>query len=175
MLERFGLGFAGQGDGGFMGPVDDKNLRALLDEPEDGGSGRAPGAEDGDARALEPEALFERPDDAGNVGIEADDLAIGADPQGIAGADLGSQRVPVGEVGKHLFLERHGDGYAREGQFADQGQQVFEGAGLQGKKDGVHALPAEGGRVHERGKRVGDGVAGDAKDASGLIQLIEPV
>ena len=126
VLEGFGLGMAGEGHGVLVGAVDDEDLRALLDEAEDGGAGRSSGAEDGDARAFEAEAFFEGADDAGNVGVEAVELAVGAGAEGVARADAGGQRVHIGEVGQHLLLEGHGDGRAGEGQFADHGEQVVE-------------------------------------------------
>ena len=46
---------------------------------------------------------------------------------------------------------------------------------LQRQHDGVDAFAAEGGVVHERRKRVADGVAGDAEDARGLVELVEAV
>ena len=72
--------------------------------------------------------LFERADDAGDVGIEAVELAVGAGAQRVAGADAGGERVHVGEVRQDLLLERHGDGDAAEGQIADDGEQVVERA-----------------------------------------------
>ena len=53
LLERLGVGFAGEGDGFFVGAIDDEDFRALIDEAEDGGAGRSASAEDDDARALE--------------------------------------------------------------------------------------------------------------------------
>ena len=46
---------------------------------------------------------------------------------------------------------------------------------LERKHDGVDVFAAEGGVVHERRKRVGDGIAGDAEDARGLVELVEAV
>ena len=158
-----------------MGAVDDEDLSALLDEAEDGGARRAACAQDDNARALEPQAFFERADDAGHVGIEAVELAVGAGTQGVAGADAGGERVHVGQMGQQLLLERHGDGHAAEGQLADECEQVIERLDLEGQHDGVHAFAAEGGVVHERRKGVGDGVACHAEDAGGLVELLETV
>ena len=120
-------------------------------------------------------ALFQRADDAGDVGVEAVELAVGAGAQGVACADAGGERVHVGQMRQHFLLEGHGDGDAAEGQVADHGEQVVERLDLQRKHDGVDAFAAEGGVVHERRKRVADGVAGDAEDAGGLVELVEAV
>jgi hypothetical protein len=50
-----------------------------------------------------------------------------------------------------------------------------EGLDLQRQHDGVYAFAAESGVVHERRKRVADGIAGHAEDARGLIELVEAV
>ena len=71
-----------------MGAVDDEDFGALLHQAEDRGPRRAARAQHQNARALEPHALFERPDDAGHVGVEAVELAVGAGAQRVAGADL---------------------------------------------------------------------------------------
>ncbi len=175
LLEDVSFRLAREGDGVLVGAVDDVDLCALLDEAEDGGTGGAACAEDEDARALETHAPFERADDAGHVGIEAVELAVGAGAERVAGADAGGERVHVGEMRQDLLLERHGDGDAVERQVADDGEQVVEGAHLERKHDGVDVFAAEGGGVHERRKRVGDGIAGHAEDARGLIELLETV
>ena len=120
-------------------------------------------------------AFFQRADDAGNIGIEAVELAVGAGAQGVAGADAGGERVHVGEVRQNFLLEGHGDGDAVEGQVADDGEQVVEGADLEREHDGVDVFAAEGREVHERRKGVGNGIAGDAEDARGLVELLEAV
>ncbi len=85
------------------------------------------------------------------------------------------ERVHVGEVRQHFLLERHGDGDAVERQVADDGEQIVERLDLERKHDGVDVFAAEGRDVHERRKRVGDGIAGDAEDARGLVELLEAV
>ena len=57
----------------------------------------------------------------------------------------------------------------------DEVEEIFELFGFEREVDGVEALAAEGCVVHERGERVGDGVAGDAVDAGGLIELLDAV
>jgi hypothetical protein len=69
-------------------------------------------------------ALFKRPDDTGDIGIEAVELAVGAGAQGVAGADAGGERVHVGQVRQHFLLEGHGDGDAAERQVANDGEQI---------------------------------------------------
>ncbi len=71
VLEGFGLGGAGEGDGVFMGAVDDEDFGALIDEAEDGGTGCSAGAEDGDARVSEAQMALERADYAGYVCVVA--------------------------------------------------------------------------------------------------------
>ncbi len=158
-----------------MGAVDDVDLRALLDEAEDGGTGCAARTEDGDARAAQAEALLQRADYTGDVGVEAVELAVCAGAEGVAGADAGGEGVHIGQMRQDLLLERHGDSDAGQGQLTDDGEQVVEGLGLEGQQDGVDDLAAEGCVVHERRERVSDGVTGDAEDACGLIDLIDAV
>ena len=79
MLEGLGFGLFGELDGVLVGAVDNEDLDALIDEAEDGGPRRATRADDDDARALEPEALFQRANDSIHVGVEADDLAVARD------------------------------------------------------------------------------------------------
>ena len=108
-------------------------------------------------------ASFQRANDAGNIGIEAVELAVSAGAQGVAGADTAGERVHVGEVRQDFLLEGHGDGDTVERQVADDGEQVVEGLYLEREHDGVDVFAAEGRGVHERRKGVGDGIAGDPK------------
>ena len=64
MLERFGLGLPGERDSFLMGAVDDKDFRSLLREPEDCRPRSASRAQHGDARAFEPQAPFQGPQDS---------------------------------------------------------------------------------------------------------------
>ena len=54
-------------------------------------------------------------------------------------------------------------------------QQIVERLHLQRQHDGVHVFAAESRVVHERRKRVADGIAGHAEDARRLIELIDAV
>jgi len=81
--------------GGFVGAVDDEDLSALGNEAEDGGPGRATRAEDDDARALQFQPLFQRPDHSSHIRIESIYIAVGAGAQGVAGADAGRQRIGI--------------------------------------------------------------------------------
>ena len=92
-LEHVGLGVLGQRHGLLVDDVDDEDLRALLHQAEDAGPRRAARADDGNPRALELEALFQRANHPGHIGVEADDLAVRADPQRVAGADARGERV----------------------------------------------------------------------------------
>ena len=87
----------------------------------------------------------------------------------------GGERVHVGEMRQHFLLERHGDGDAVERQIANDGEQIVEGFDFERQHDGVDVFAAEGRDVHERRKRVRDGIAGDAEDARGLVELLEAV
>ncbi len=94
---------------------------------------------------------------------------------GVDGADLGGERVGLLEVGEDLLLERHGDGDALDGDLVDELEQVGELGGLEGEVDGVDGLAAEG-RVHHDGRERGaDGVAGDAVDLGGGVDLVDAV
>ena len=87
----------------------------------------------------------------------------------------GGERVHVGEVRQDFLLQGHGDGDAIERQVANDGEQIVEGAHLERKHDGIDIFAAKRRSVHERRKRVGDGIAGHAEDARGLIELLETV
>ncbi len=121
------------------------------------------------------DALFERADDAGDVGVEAVELAVLSAEDGVAGADLGGERVGVLQVGHDLLLERHGDAEALDGDLVDQLEQVGELVGLEREVDGVDGLAAEGGVHHDGRERAADGVAGDAVDLGGGVDLVDAV
>jgi len=95
VFERLGLCLASKFYGGFVGAVDDEDLSALGNEAEDGGPGRATRAEDDDARALQFQPLFQRPDHSSHIRIESIYIAVGAGAQGVAGADAGRQRIGI--------------------------------------------------------------------------------
>jgi len=108
-------GFGGQGFG-FRGvAAPEMDFRALVGKGIDGRAGCAARAEDEDARAFEGEALFERADDAGGVGVETLEFPVLAEEDGVASPDAGGEGVDVGEVGQDLDLEGHGDAETAEG------------------------------------------------------------
>ncbi len=78
LLDGLGAGLAGEFLGGLGGAVEDEDLGAFVAQAEDGGAGCSAGSEDEDLGSLEGEALFERDDDAGDVGVEAVELAVDA-------------------------------------------------------------------------------------------------
>ena len=158
-----------------MGAVDDGYLCALLNQAEDRGPGGPACSKNKNPRARETHAALERADDAGNIGIEAVELAVSAGAKGIACADAAGERVHIGEMRQDFLLEWHGDGDAVERQIADDGKQIVERLYLERKHDGVDVFAAKRRGMHERRKRVRDGVAGDGEDARGLIELIETV
>ncbi len=172
VLEGFGFGLARQGNRIFVGAVDDEHFCAAFDEPENGGTCCAAGAEHGNLRAAERSTLLERTKDAGNIGVEADDLAVCADAECIAGADAGRERVGVGKVRKDLLLERHGDGGARQREFAEDFDEVRDAADLERKQHGIQIRLVEGRVVHQWRERVSDRVAGDAEESRGPIELL---
>ena len=79
------------------------------------------------------------------------------------------------EVRHDLLLERHGDAEALDGDLAHQLEQVGELVGLEREVDGVDGLAAEGGVHHEGRERAADGIAGDAVDLGGGVDLIDAV
>jgi len=153
----------------------DEDLRAFFREAVDGGPGCAAGSQDQDSGAFQSHALFEGTDDAGDIGIKAVELAVGAGADGVAGSELGGERVDVGEVGHDLLLEGHGDADSAQGKLTGEGEKVGDGFGLQGEIDRVDALAVEGAVLHQRRERVGDWVAGDAVDASCLVELFDAI
>ena len=169
MPQGLGLGLPGEFHGVFVGAVDDEDLRALLHQAEDGGPRRAARAQHRNPRPGQPQPLLQRPDDSSHVGVEAVQFAVGPGAQRVAGADAKSERVHVGQMGQHLLFEGHGHGHACQRQSAHQGQQVVQHADLERQHHCVHVLAAEGGVLHERRERVGDGVAGHAEDARRLV------
>ena len=165
----------GQLLGGLRRAIEDEDLGALVSQAEDGSPGGSASAEDEDLGSAKRHALLERADDAGNVRIEAVELAILGTEDGVAGADLRGERVGVLEVRHDLLLQRHGDAEALDGNLLDQLEQVGQLAGLQREVDGVDGLAAEG-RVHHHGReRAADGVAGDAVDLGGGVDLVDAV
>ena len=79
------------------------------------------------------------------------------------------------QVRQDGLLVRHGDGDAAERNLLDEGDEVLDVGGLEGEVDGVDGLPAEGGVEHYGGERFGDGVAGDAVDSGGKVDVLDAV
>ena len=98
--EGYGGGVVGQGISLFLGAVIEKHVGALDFAGEDGGPGSAARAEDEDAGVFEREALLEREDDAGGVGVVAMPLAAWGAVDGVDGADAGGEGVDVVEEGE---------------------------------------------------------------------------
>ena len=160
---------------GLGGAVEDEDFGALVAQAEDGGASGSAGSEDEDLGSAEGHALFERAGDAGDVGVEAVELAVLGAEDGVAGADLGGEGIGVLEVRHDLLLERHGDAEALDGDLVDQLEEVGELVGLEREVDGVDGLAAEGGVHHDGRERAADGVAGDAVDLGGGVDLIDAV
>ncbi len=175
LLDGLGAGLAGELLRGLGGAVEDEDLGALVAQAEDGGAGCSAGSEDEDFGSAEGQALFERADDAGDVGVEAVELAILRAEDGVAGADLGGEGVGLLEVRHDLLLERHGDAEALDGDLVDELEQVGELVGLEREVDGVDGLAAEGGVHHDGRERAADGIAGDAVDLGGGVDLVDAV
>ena len=87
LLEHVGFGLARESDGFLVRAVDDEDFSALLDEAEDRGTGCAACSENKNARAVELHAALERANNAGDIGIEAVELAVSAGAQRVACAD----------------------------------------------------------------------------------------
>src|SRR6185437_8307067 len=94
---------------------------------------------------------------------------------GVAGADARGEVVHTGERRQNVLLERHGDGEAGEWDALDEREQVVDLRSFKRQKDGVDALAAEGGIEHEGRERMHDGMAGDAIDARGGVDLVEAI
>ena len=125
LLDGLGAGLAGEFLGGFGGAVEDEDFGAAVADAEDGGACGSAGSEDEDLGAAQGQALLQRDDDAGDVGIEAVELAV-EQADGVDRADLGGERVSLLEVGEDFLLERHGDGDALDGNLVDELEQVGE-------------------------------------------------
>src|ERR1035437_4881472 len=167
-------GLAGELLGGLGCAVEDEDFCALVADAKDRGACGTAGSQDEDLGAAEGEALFERTDDACHVGVEAVQLAV-QQPNRVDCANLGRERVGLFEVREDFLLERHGDGDALDGNLVDEFEQVGEPGGLQCKVDGVDGLATEG-RVHHDGReRRADGVAGDAVNLGGGVDVVDAV
>ena len=153
----------------------DPDFSAALFQTEDRGPGRASGAEHQNFRVLDGEALLQRTNHAGYVGIETVELAFLSADNGIAGSDLRRVRVGVIEIRKDGLLVRHGDAETVQRNLAHAVDQILERFGVQRKIDAVHVLTAQR-RVHDDGReRMLDGIAGDSIDASGGVDLLDAV
>ncbi len=78
LLDGLRAGLAGEFLRGFGGAVEDEDFGALVAEAEDGCARGSACSEDEDLGAAEGETLFERADDAGDVGVEAVEFAVDA-------------------------------------------------------------------------------------------------
>src|SRR5258708_39677802 len=117
--------------------VENEYFRSAFFESEDGGAGRASGAEHKDLCVLQSrESAFEWANDSGSVGVETVEFAILGADHGVAGADLCGVRVGVIEMSKDGFLVRHGDAVAVSRNLSHAVQQVFERLGTQCEIEG---------------------------------------
>jgi hypothetical protein len=124
---------------------------------------------------LEGHALFERRDDAGDVGVEAVELAVRARRTVLQAPILAESGSVCSRWGRISCL----CGMVMEtpwmGISLTSLSRSFELGGLQREVDGVDGLAAEG-RVHHDGReRFADGVAGDAVDLGGGVDLVDAV
>jgi hypothetical protein len=125
--------------------------------------------------STEGHTLLDGAGDAGDVGVEAVELAVLGAEDGVAGADLGGEGVSLLKVRHDLLLERHGDAEALDGDLVDELEQVGELVGLEREVDGVDGLAAEGGVHHHGREGAADGVAGDAVDLGGSVDLVDAI
>ncbi len=175
LLDGLRAGLLGELLAGFGGAVEDEDIRSFVAKTEDCGSCSAAGTEDEGFCATERHALFERAGDAGDVGVEAIELAVLRAKNRVAGADLRREGIGLLEVRHDLLLERHGDAEALNGDLVDELEEVGELGGLEREIDGVDGLATEGSVHHDRGERAADGVASDAVDLGGGVYLIDAV
>ena len=126
LLDGLGAGLAGELLRGLGGAVEDEDLGALVAQAEDGGASGSACAEHEHFGSAQRHALFQRADDAGDVGVEAVELAVLRAQDGVAGADLGGERIGLLQVRHDLLLERHGDAEALDGNLVHELEQVGE-------------------------------------------------
>ncbi len=149
------------------GPVRDCHLGTGLLEPERERAGGSSGADDDGARALEVDVvMFERPHRAREVVVVA--------PDALAEVDRVDRADPFGPViglGKRegVTLEREGDGQPGDAQGLRAAEGLLDpvGVGLEGDESGIDPQLVEGGLVHRRRQRVGDGVSDDSVNVHG--------
>ena len=101
-----------------------KTSAPLSPATEDGGAGGTTCADDEHLCSLEGEAAFERLDDAGDVSVEAVELAVLGAEDGVDRADLGGERVGALEQRHDILLERHGNAHALDGDFPGELEEV---------------------------------------------------
>src|SRR5205814_4379558 len=106
--------------------IENKNLRTLIAQTEYRSARRAASTKHQHLCSAQRHALFERTRDAGDVGIEAVELAVLRAQNSVAGSNLGRQRVSLLKVLHDLLLERHGDTETLDGDFINQLKQVGE-------------------------------------------------
>ena len=97
-FEGLGLGLTRQFLRRLGGAIQDEYFRALVLEPEDSGTRRASCTHDQNLRALQLQAPLQRADDAGDIGVEAVELALLRADDRIAGADLLGQGIGLLQV-----------------------------------------------------------------------------
>ena len=175
LLDGLGAGLTGQFLCSFASAIEDEDLSTFIPQAEDGGARGSACAEDEDLGSAEGDALFERAGDAGDVGIEAVELAVLRAEDGVTGADLCGERIGLFEVRHDLLLERHGDRESLDGDFVNQLQEIGEFRSLEREIDGVDGLAAEGGVHHDGRERAADRVASDAVDFGGVVNLIDAI
>src|ERR1700691_966720 len=135
----------------------------------------APGTEHQNFRPIDGESLFDRTNNAGDVGIEAIKLAILSADDGIARADFSSVRVGVIEMGQNRLLVGHRYTQAVQRNLAHAVQQILERFGVKRNIDAIHVFPTQR-RVHDHGReRMFYGIAGDSINPSSGIDLLDAV
>ena len=121
------------------------------------------------------EFLFERAEDADVVGVRTGERSVGADDDGVDGADVGGEVVASVEVFEDCLFVRDGDAEAAKAEVGDGFEKVGEAVDEEGEVDGVHFFGGEGGIVEERGERVADWIADHAEDAGAAVELVSAV
>ncbi len=172
-------GFASDGASEFAGLLfaagADRDLRACAGESDGGSASGTSGAEKEDAALGEVELFFERAEDADVVGVRTGERAVGADDDGVDGADVGGEVVAMIEVFEDCLFVRDGDAEAAKAEVGDSFEKVGEAVDEEREIDGVDFFCGEGGIVEERGERVADGIADHAEDAGAAVELMRAV
>ena len=174
-LDALDFGRLGERLGFLDRPVQHEHFRPALPCAEHRRSRRSASAQNQDAGTAQAQALLQRRQDSGDVGVVAEQLAVRQPHHRVAGTDFLRPGVGLFKVRQNRFLERHGHRQTLQRHSLDQRQQVFHAAGLQRQVDGVDGFAAERRVHHQRRQGVLDRVACDAVNLGAGIDLVDAV